>query len=290
MKKSKQQMIEEFLATPIQIGETVIVKRTQTGSIHDRNEDVAVQISGRNDDGTYRATYNDELHYKPFWLNLDSIPEDNISRRTGGIGANPLKQYREGHYRTQVFKYDNDGILSMLNLSDRENALSEALGNEIPHCSFDPFVTLKDGRKYFYQRELVWTLEDKQELIESVYRGLDCGKVVIRERPWNLVEKYIKGGGDPQYMGLHDVVDGKQRIHALYEFVHDKFPDKHGNYWSDLSNIAQSMFRMSQNFATVMLREDATDLDTLRTFQNVNTRGVAYNVDNEKLNNIIENL
>lgn len=288
-KKTRDELIKDFLATPISVGEIVTVTRVPTSS-KDRTETTTVRITGTNDDGTFTAKMSDNLHYQPFWLNLNSISPDTITRHTGKIGENPMLKYRANRYKAQIFKYDIEGVLSMLGLNDRPSTLTEALGTNIPHHSFNPFVTLPNGEKYFYQRDLVWSLQDKQELVESVYRDLDCGKIVLRERKYTLVENYIKNGGNPEHMGLHDIVDGKQRINALYEFVHNVFPDKYGNYWSDLSKNAQTTFRMTLSFATVMLREDATDKDTLLTFQNVNTRGVAYNVDDCKLNEIIKQL
>lgn len=285
--KTREQLIEEFLNTPIKNGEVVTVTRPKEHS-KDRAESAYVRITADNNDGTYSAEMPDSLHYTPYWLDLSSIPIDWITRHTGNIGQNPIKQYRKNRYKTQIFKFDIDSILSMLGLSDRPSVLNEALGSDIPHSTFNPFVTLPNGEKYFYQRGLVWSLEDKQNLIESVYRDLDCGKIVVRQRAYNFVEDFIKNGGNPEHMGLYEIVDGKQRINALYEFVHNVFPDKYGNYWKDLSKNAQSTFRMTLTFSTVMLREDATDRDTLTTFQNVNTRGVAYNVDNEELNEVIK--
>ena len=47
----------------------------------------------------------------------------------------------------------------------------------------EPFVII-NGKKSYYQRPLVWELEDKQLLIESIYNSVDCGKILIRLKGW----------------------------------------------------------------------------------------------------------
>ena len=39
-----------------------------------------------------------------------------------------------------------------------------------------------------------------------------------------------------------DIVDGKQRLLTVLDFVQDKFTDEEGNYFSDLSDSAQRAF------------------------------------------------
>lgn len=58
-----------------------------------------------------------------------------------------------------------------------------------------------------YQRKLVWTLEEKQRLIESVLRGFPIPAVLMADR------------GD----GSYEVIDGLQRLHALMSFIENAF-------------------------------------------------------------------
>jgi len=73
-----------------------------------------------------------------------------------------------------------------------------------------------------YQREHVWTLEDKVALIESVFNNIEIGKFVFVQRHESTPDKY------------YQIVDGKQRLTALCEFYEDRFPYK-GVYFSQLS-------------------------------------------------------
>lgn len=62
-----------------------------------------------------------------------------------------------------------------------------------------------------YQRDLVWTLEQKQEYITALIKSRTEIKPVF-------TLEYENGGS-----GIYEVVDGKQRLNAIFEFIEDKF-------------------------------------------------------------------
>ena len=93
--------------------------------------------------------------------------------------------------------------------------------------------------------------------------------VSIKEEPY-IISELNKGNKE---VAFRDVVDGKQRIGALLDFVNDKFPDLHGNYYSDLSNKAQHKFLNSDVISYASLGESATDEDVIETFLMVNFTG-----------------
>ena len=71
-----------------------------------------------------------------------------------------------------------------------------------------------------YQRGYVWTLEDKQKLIQSIFNRADIGKFVFIE--------------DENYREYRlEVIDGKQRLRAILD------------YYEAVSN---SMARRTTNF------------------------------------------
>jgi hypothetical protein len=61
-----------------------------------------------------------------------------------------------------------------------------------------------------YQRKLVWTLEEKQRLIESILRKYPVPAILIAERE-----------NDP---GTYEIIDGLQRLHAIVSFIETSFP------------------------------------------------------------------
>ena len=60
-----------------------------------------------------------------------------------------------------------------------------------------------------YQRKLVWTLEEKQKLIDSV----------LREFPVPLVLLAKRSGEDASF----DIIDGLQRLHTIFSFIENAF-------------------------------------------------------------------
>ncbi|MFC3964784.1 GmrSD restriction endonuclease domain-containing protein [Nocardia jiangsuensis] len=72
-----------------------------------------------------------------------------------------------------------------------------------------------------YQRKLVWTLTEKQRLIESVLRRYPVPALLLAEREEKLEN------GDKTY----EVIDGLQRLHALVSFIECSFGTPDGRYF-----------------------------------------------------------
>lgn len=66
-----------------------------------------------------------------------------------------------------------------------------------------------------YQRKLVWTLPEKQKLVESVLSKLPIPAVLMSER---------EGGG-------YEIIDGLQRLHSLMSFIEQGFPTERGKFF-----------------------------------------------------------
>jgi hypothetical protein len=65
-----------------------------------------------------------------------------------------------------------------------------------------------------YQRKLVWTLEEKQKLIESIQKKYPIPAILIAERE--------------DYPGTYEIIDGLQRLHAIISFIETAFPTLSG--------------------------------------------------------------
>jgi len=61
-----------------------------------------------------------------------------------------------------------------------------------------------------YQRKLVWTLEEKQKLIESILKKYPIPAILLAERD-----------GSP---GTYEIIDGLQRLHSIVSFIENSFP------------------------------------------------------------------
>lgn len=158
------------------------------------------------------------------------------------------------------------------------NAINDKLYIGCTHggVNFDPYITDADGKRVFYQRGLVWTLEQKQLLIDSIYNGIEIGKFIFRYKSWEDITKQMT---ETKHGFNFDCVDGKQRLNCLIEFVQDNFQDSYGFYFSDLSAEAQNKFMRYGKLAIGELGENSTDKDVINTFLTLNFTGTPMSAD-----------
>lgn len=63
-----------------------------------------------------------------------------------------------------------------------------------------------------YQRKLVWTIDEKQNLIDSILHDYPVPLVLLAE---------LKSG---EHKGKLEIIDGMQRLNAIFSFIEQKFP------------------------------------------------------------------
>ena len=107
-----------------------------------------------------------------------------------------------------------------------------------------------------YQRGKVWSQAQQALLIDSILRGFDIPKIFLRKRK----------DGSPH---LFDVIDGKQRLTAIWQFMNDGFSlsskcepfpeigDLGGKRWSELPDNAKDQLQFTN--MTVSKIDEATD-------------------------------
>jgi hypothetical protein len=69
-----------------------------------------------------------------------------------------------------------------------------------------------------YQRKLVWTLEEKQKLVESIIKKYPIPAILLAEQP--------------DKPGSYEIIDGLQRLHAIVSFIETAFPTLDGDYFA----------------------------------------------------------
>ena len=66
-----------------------------------------------------------------------------------------------------------------------------------------------------YQRGVVWKLPQRRRLIDSIFRGYQLPIFYLHE----ISEKFSDGGR----LDRLEIIDGQQRVNALYRFVNGDF-------------------------------------------------------------------
>lgn len=262
-----QRQIDEYKATPFKAGEFVKIEGRYLKHNMSRSETALNTCKIKEIKGDKVIVYNG-------YQDGDTCEVDikNCHKNTIRVGYDPFpeKSWKE---TIDFVNYPLSSIL-LMTIKDNDRYMMDTPDGKVQLkiVNWNPYVIDKDGKKQYYQRDFCWTLKDKQNLIDSIYNGIGCGTIIVRERPWTYLDKeYRKGNTE---VGLYDVVDGKQRLHTLFEFINDMFPDSNGNYYSDFSVLARRKFDNVQAFTFGQIREKATDSDVLKVFLGVNFSGV----------------
>lgn len=103
-----------------------------------------------------------------------------------------------------------------------------------------------------YQRKLVWTLSEKQKLIESILRKYPIPAILIAERDQS---------------GEYEIIDGLQRLHAITSFIE-------GQYFT----VEGSLFNLDY-FTTAKARNDAGVFEPLDGTSKLSQREVSTILD-----------
>lgn len=120
-----------------------------------------------------------------------------------------------------------------------------------------------------YQRRLRWSQERKSRLIESFLMNVPVPPLFLSEEP----------------DGKYAVIDGKQRIIAIADFLNGAMALKGLRYYSDLNDLTydelppteQSFLSRRIPLRAVIILEQSPDEIRLETFQRLNTGGVQLN-------------
>lgn len=123
-------------------------------------------------------------------------------------------------------------------------------------CRLEQFTTGEEGPHMYpwatrfamgyplpdWQRELVWTDEQKIRFVQSIWAGVDVGSHLVNDT------YAFEGKGDKlRFRKFSQVLlDGQQRLTALEDYLYNRFavPDAAGvpRYWRELSRIERRRF------------------------------------------------
>jgi len=77
-----------------------------------------------------------------------------------------------------------------------------------------------------YQRKLVWTVEEKQKLIDSILKGYPIPLLLLAGRP------------EAEGTGRYEIIDGMQRFNAIFTFIENAY-DIQGEFF-DIAQFARA--------------------------------------------------
>jgi len=263
MALNKKELIEQYLAEPLKKGDRIYVPEPTT-----RKPD---NIELRDFD---RQVGNTVYYKLESGQGTAKVDISKVRKDTRFIGADPFKEpFRARQYNIDMWQLLFRMGWHQIMGGESWQLRSQPMGDhQVPEVNFDSCVTGPKGEDIMYQRGLVWSINEKQLLIDSIYNNIEIGKFVIRARTWAWVEKRLNKG-QVKYTAFADVVDGKQRLNALLDFVTNQFPDSFGNYWKDLSEHARYKFQKYMKFSYFEIDEAATDAEVLQQFLAINFTG-----------------
>jgi hypothetical protein len=271
--KSKEIQIEEYMNSPIAAGDKLTIYKSRGSVSYNENDEInpdkfnyATAVSVNTDDTITILLEGEHLKIHRKFIK---------SKHPIDIGADPF-QKSPWDSEVRFISFSLDSILLSVGFErDREDQIDGVI---IPRIDWNPIILDANKNEVEYQRGFVWSLRDKQLLIDSIYNNIEIGKIIIRNRSWGYVEKRVKAG-HRNHIAWKDVVDGKQRLNAILGFVNNEFQDSFGNYYKDLSNRAQMKFMRFQALSYGEMGENATDKDVQKVFLNINFTGVAMSQD-----------
>lgn len=280
----KDKLIEEYLEKPIKVGDKVYV--LGLGIQDKKSWGYVTDVKEVMSDGSIKILEYDRLK---------AVPPHEYKKYVGDLGYSPMVK---NGIDVRVINYTLESVLSNLELLPNQLNLiksynqvevkdvnGKVVRKDVPSVNFNPFVKDSDGNKYYYHRDFVWTVEQCQDLIESIYNYRDCGKIIVYSRSYEKVMKMIESGETE--VAWHDIIDGKQRLLAIEKFLNNEYPDKDGYYFKDFSSVAQHDFLNHQLFSYGQM-SNVTDEDIITQFLNVNVAGVPQSMEHlSKVNEIL---
>lgn len=172
----------------------------------------------------------------------------------------------------EIFKYNQNNSITFTKEEEYRltflNSSMQSLLNMVYHFGVDFNVD--------YQRDHVWNLDDKLALIESIFNNIDIGKFTFVQRSLGHEGK------------LYEILDGKQRLTAVCEFIEGRFPYK-GVYFADLS--FRDKHKITNHEIAWGYLENPSRKAIFETFIKLNTCGRPMeNKDIQKVKDLLDEL
>lgn len=157
-----------------------------------------------------------------------------------------------------------------LKLSSTNTYFSQIRGLHKKNIDFDVWLPSKNMN---LQRGKVWTIDQKRELIISVF----IGRYIPDIRVMNIIDRSIEY--DNMNDDINQIIDGKQRLTTLIDFYNNKFTivsDDKEYYYKDLPEKYQNNYKwhkISCQFADEEYDKPFIDDEKIQWFRLINFAG-----------------
>jgi hypothetical protein len=127
-----------------------------------------------------------------------------------------------------------------------------------------------------YQRKLVWTLEEKQKLVESILKRYPIPAILLAELE-----------GTP---GSYEIIDGLQRLHAIISFIETAFPTLTGDHFdikhftTAKNRAAEGIYKPNETLSVLSSKEVGSILDYTLAIS------VMRNATEEEINDVFDRI
>ena len=261
--EKRQKEIDEFLSTPIKVGESVTLTKRKEKENYRYKSSYGFEVVGVDGDKLILKE-NQSPKAQPVEVSVSDIN----NRSTLNIGVTPLAW---DFGKTRPVAYSMDSLIHTFELQGKRWDVYDINGVEILEMNWNPYTYDSNGDKVRYQRDFVWTEAQNKDFIQSLYNGVSLGTVVVRKRSFDSLRE-MQANGETE-LSFMDIVDGKQRMNALRMFINDEISDWDGNFFGDLSFQAQNKLFTSQLISYAEMGEDTTDKEVLSQFLRMNIEG-----------------
>ena len=171
--------------------------------------------------------------------------------------------------RVELFKEDIEEKENNLTEKNKWEKLLEINNNMAMRLIdlYEKYILNELELEPFYQRELVWTKKQKKDYIMAIF------KKQIETKPTIILNNMIS---EDKELKKYEVLDGKQRITTLFDFIEDKIKLENGKYFSELSYTDKEtiMFHTIRYTRICKFnRENLTNSEKVELFLEINELG-----------------
>lgn len=223
---------------------------------------------------TYHFNVGDEVRYGALkQCVIDEILYDGkvYGMKCIGTDNNYGKPIEFETYRVAAWNEIRPLSVGNTNFSKNQRVMLYFNQSTIEHLLFD-YHNFGIEMDPDYQRGYVWSDDDKEALLDSIFNNIDIGKFVLVR---------LEGEDYERNKMSYEILDGKQRLNTIVEFYENRLSYK-GVYYNDLSLEDRYYFK---NHHISLAEIDTCDKKTILThFLMLNQTG--RSMDKEHLDKV----